>query len=259
MTYLSFLTLCMLGRLVYLFSDGPLRPSQWIGMIGVQLAGLLCFDWHWAQLYCAALLLLALLAELWLHPQNRERQAIRLGGFLWLALGGSLAFGEHGLQAAPWTQAVAGWLHSHSALAPPGVPAAHWQQLQVLLFGLLLTANEVNLAVRLAFRLFRLEPKVLEADPQTQQLKPTSQRDETEYNAGRVIGILERWTVLLIVVLSGELGVVAFVIAAKSLARFKQLDERSFAEYVLVGTLLSTFLTLAVAIALARSYFGGFA
>ncbi|TMC60860.1 MAG: hypothetical protein E6J17_09320 [Chloroflexi bacterium] len=52
------------------------------------------------------------------------------------------------------------------------------------------------------------------------------------------MGVLER---LLIVtfVLTGSSAAVGFVVAAKTLARFKQLDDRDFAEYYLVGTLAS--------------------
>lgn len=57
--------------------------------------------------------------------------------------------------------------------------------------------------------------------------------------AGKVIGYLERLliTVLLIV---GQFGVIGWVIAAKTLARGKQLNEsQQFCEYFLVGTLAS--------------------
>ena len=40
-------------------------------------------------------------------------------------------------------------------------------------------------------------------------------------------------------VLTGSSAAVGFVVAAKTLARFKQLDDRDFAEYYLVGTLAS--------------------
>ena len=40
-------------------------------------------------------------------------------------------------------------------------------------------------------------------------------------------------------ILAGQLGAVGFVVAAKSLARFKQLEDKDFAENYLVGTMLS--------------------
>jgi hypothetical protein len=57
-------------------------------------------------------------------------------------------------------------------------------------------------------------------------------------NAGRVIGKLERALVLTLVWL-GEWSAVGFILAAKSVARFKELDDREFAETYLVGTLTS--------------------
>jgi hypothetical protein len=40
-------------------------------------------------------------------------------------------------------------------------------------------------------------------------------------------------------VLAGAEAAIGLVIAAKTLARFKQLDDRDFAEYYLLGTLAS--------------------
>lgn len=55
---------------------------------------------------------------------------------------------------------------------------------------------------------------------------------------GRAIGMLERLILFPMVVL-GEWGGVGLIVAAKSLARFKDLDRRPFAEYYLIGTLTS--------------------
>jgi hypothetical protein len=55
---------------------------------------------------------------------------------------------------------------------------------------------------------------------------------------GATIGILER-LLIVIFVLSGAVAAIGFVVAAKTLARFKQLDDRDFAEYYLLGTLAS--------------------
>jgi hypothetical protein len=71
--------------------------------------------------------------------------------------------------------------------------------------------------------------------------QPIAQEDVAQQSPARLgatIGVLER---LLIVtfVLSGSSAAVGFVVAAKTLARFKQLDDRDFAEYYLLGTLAS--------------------
>ncbi|OLC06627.1 MAG: hypothetical protein AUH42_05340 [Gemmatimonadetes bacterium 13_1_40CM_70_11] len=60
---------------------------------------------------------------------------------------------------------------------------------------------------------------------------------------GRAIGVLERALTLTFVLL-GQYGAVGLIIAAKSGARFKALEDREFAEYFLIGTLASLLLAL---------------
>ena len=60
---------------------------------------------------------------------------------------------------------------------------------------------------------------------------------------GRAIGALERAIVLTLVLL-GEYGAIGWIIAAKSLARFKALEDREFGEYFLIGTLASFLLAV---------------
>lgn len=55
---------------------------------------------------------------------------------------------------------------------------------------------------------------------------------------GATIGALERLLIVAFVLVNAE-AAVGFVIAAKTIARFKQLDDRGFAEYYLLGTLAS--------------------
>ncbi|HUQ79314.1 MAG TPA: DUF3307 domain-containing protein [Patescibacteria group bacterium] len=55
---------------------------------------------------------------------------------------------------------------------------------------------------------------------------------------GATIGILER-LLIVVFVLTGTDVAIGFVVAAKTLARFRLLDDRDFAEYYLLGTLAS--------------------
>ena len=55
---------------------------------------------------------------------------------------------------------------------------------------------------------------------------------------GRYIGCLER-LLMLALLFFAQYGSIAIVFTAKSIARFKQLEDREFAEYYLFGTLLS--------------------
>lgn len=56
-----------------------------------------------------------------------------------------------------------------------------------------------------------------------------------EENVGEWIGILER-IIALTFVLSGHFTAIALVLTAKSIARFKELENKDFAEYYLLGT-----------------------
>jgi len=60
---------------------------------------------------------------------------------------------------------------------------------------------------------------------------------------GRLIGYVERLLVISLTIV-GAYPSIAFIIAAKSIARFKQLDDRNWAEYFLLGTLTSILLGL---------------
>ena len=63
--------------------------------------------------------------------------------------------------------------------------------------------------------------------------------------AGWLIGLLER-SLFFILILNGNIASIGFVLAFKSLARFEDLKKQSFAEYYLIGTMLSALLAIAV-------------
>lgn len=63
-------------------------------------------------------------------------------------------------------------------------------------------------------------------------------------NAGALIGILERAIVVLLLSVN-QYSAIGFVLTAKSIARYKKItDSAVFAEYYLIGTLLSNFLVI---------------
>jgi len=68
---------------------------------------------------------------------------------------------------------------------------------------------------------------------------PSTEKQEMENsNKGRLIGILERATVLTLWLTASPTSI-ALVLTAKSIARFKEFENRDFAEYYLIGTLAS--------------------
>ncbi len=93
--------------------------------------------------------------------------------------------------------------------------------------GYLLTQKEATIVIRLILQRWRAVPK-----------RDNRKKDHREYELGRVIGLLER-TFLYFLIIWNQVGAIAILIALKSLARFKDLENRTFAEYFLVGSLLS--------------------
>ncbi len=78
---------------------------------------------------------------------------------------------------------------------------------------------------------------------------------KNEENVGEWIGILER-IITLTLVLTGNFTAIAFVLTAKSIARFKELEQsKDFAEYYLLGTSGSIMTALGIGI-LVRIIFG---
>src|SRR5262249_4517860 len=55
---------------------------------------------------------------------------------------------------------------------------------------------------------------------------------------GATIGIIERLLIVTLMLTSAQ-AALGLVVAAKTIARFKRLDDRLFAEYYLLGTLAS--------------------
>jgi hypothetical protein len=110
---------------------------------------------------------------------------------------------------------------------PPAAPPRRWQ----LRVGPVVATAESMPAGRMS----------AEADGPPATARAAASRAKGHASPARIgatIGVLER---LLIVafVLTGSTAAIGFVVAAKTLARFRQLDDRDFAEYYLLGTLAS--------------------
>lgn len=242
--YLVYLNAMLLTRLVYLVKDQRLGGRASIFITAIQcLLCLIIFQWN-STLVLILLCPIAFTGLGWFAERktgNDKEQVARwrlmsLTGLALipgaLSLGDSFAFG-------PIYQTLTQVFLPHVPLLDINLP---YGKVALIIFGLLIVANETNLAMRVILHLCNLEPKA----PDTQN-EETDSIDEEEFQAGRVIGILERWLVFLIVTLSGDLGAIGFIVAAKGLVRFNKFSDDKFAEYVLVGTLLSVLTSLAVA------------
>ncbi|CAN5649304.1 hypothetical protein BH23PSE1_BH23PSE1_18450 [soil metagenome] len=83
-------------------------------------------------------------------------------------------------------------------------------------------------------------------------IPPDPAEDPSLPQGGRMIGQLERLIILVLVLLGETIGI-GFLITAKSILRFGEVQRsRQIAEYVIIGTLASFAWALVVAIAAAR-------
>jgi hypothetical protein len=103
------------------------------------------------------------------------------------------------------------------------LPASFWGLILCVLF----LTTPISIALKMFFTRWKLDPK----ETGFNSLK----------NAGKWIGIIERLLVFVFIV-AGQFGAVGFLLAAKSVFRFGDLnrkDNMKLTEYVLIGTLLS--------------------
>lgn len=117
------------------------------------------------------------------------------------------------------------------------ITADQVHSLLVSVSGVLIAGLEANHLIALLLQKAGLIPALSSAADAVQDIgKQMDNRKEIA--RGRLIGILERTLVFLLTV-NDAVSALGLIIAAKALTRFKDLDEREFAEYVLIGTLLS--------------------
>lgn len=85
--------------------------------------------------------------------------------------------------------------------------------------------------------------------------KPKSEEDENSVNdnkAGRVIGTVERF-IMLILIYMNQYSAIGLVLTAKSIARYDRITkDEKFAEYYLLGTLISAGIVISCAVLLLK-------
>jgi hypothetical protein len=113
--------------------------------------------------------------------------------------------------------------------------------------------NALVIASGLAFVTFAINNPIAlilkQSDLMPVSGNPPKAKTNNEPARGKMIGYLERMIVFLLVV-TGNMSGIGLVLAAKAFARFRQLDDKDFAEYVLIGTLLSIGMTIMIGMVL---------
>lgn len=233
--FLGIVNLVLLSRLRLITrDDGINRSDLWV-MTLIPLLSLpfLAFSLSWVLLavYLVASPMLMKLLEKQKERLNRNRIIMLLGHLLVIGLLCSPLFT---LSVNEVSNGVISWVDT--ILFPDSSFSAKTVYLgQLVLFGFLMVLNEANIVLRYLLKLMGLK-----------SLGESKEVDQKEYNTGRVIGLLERIFVFLFVLLN-QYAAIGFILAAKGVARFKDFESRTFAEYVLIGTLLSALLAMGVA------------
>lgn len=231
MALLIFINGWLLSRMVFTFLESPLANRPLMALLGVQLLLVALLAPAMESLLLLGTVPAALfLSERWL-AKNWLNEARLLSLILVM---GITAFLQREYTPDLWFTPLN---------EPLGITPEPFHRFLWILFGFLLLANEANLIIRGLLRRFQLEPLQQGSDGSERKTRALDQR---EYNAGRIIGILERWLIYLVLVIEHNYNVIALVLAAKGFARFRQLEQREFAEYVLIGTLAFTLLTVIV-------------
>lgn len=232
-----FSCLVLLLRLRLLLTDAPVGWTGWIGKAVIELAALALFEPQpWLIGIGATSVALNLVAARWERRPNDRSGGRLLFGALQLAILSVCLSTAAKVHFRPELITLGQWLQSWSALGVEFERLVTANGLRIAL-GLLLAANEANLFVRWLLGRLQIKPGSPSLLGQT--------IDASEFNRGRVIGLLER-VLIYAFVLSGQYGAIGFTLAAKGFTRFKELENRGFAEYVLIGTLLSSGIAMAV-------------
>lgn len=232
--FLTLLNLILISRLRLLFKDqgAEKKDALIMAVLPCLLLPFLHFTLGWFLLlvWLVAFPWLFLVVERKIDRQNRNRMLLLMLHMVGIGILVSplVNLELNGLAGAMEQFVVEVLFVNH-------VKDLNFTAVQLVLFGFLLVINETNILLRYLLNVFRLKP-ISEKGTET---------DEKEYNTGRLIGILERIFVFIFVLL-GQYAAIGFILAAKGVARFQDFKSRTFAEYVLIGTLISTLLAMAV-------------
>lgn len=121
------------------------------------------------------------------------------------------------------------------------------------LAGAIITKN--NLAIALAYVVIFKPTSILIGSILSKYIPKEYEESEGLISGGEVIGYLER-TLILTFSITGQFSVIGFILAAKSIFRFGELNnskKHKLTEYVLLGSLLSVTITSIIGLAVKSS------
>ena len=244
LVFLFMLIVVLITRAAWVFNNQQARLPVLACGFAIQLSALLILQWGPAVLYL--LVGITLINSLtWLFEWfTAQSEGLRLGSRLvsfviWVLFLGVLSSDVFGVSFGKYAYIIVHGLRKFSDVLRL-IDHSQLLTLSAWFAGALIAVVEGHIAVRFLVQTLNMKPP--EKDPK----KPEA---EVEYNRGRIIGALERLMVFFFV-FHGAFDALGFLIAAKGMSRFKQLDNREFAEYFLVGTLSSVIIAGAAALAI---------
>lgn len=243
---LYLLNLLMLSRIGYTFDDERIDFNQipyYLIVQGIGIAALM-INRAWVGLLISVVFSNALL--IYWERKTRNPRIVRIfslfGFFIiyssFVSFSGQITFNP----------ALISWLKRINDSLSIVKDLGELSRINIYSFGLLFILNESNTIIRQLFEWIKISPYPTEIKSPEIEVVPTPDKyiKIDEYKSGRVIGILERMFTYFAVV-SNEYSIIGFILAAKAFARFKELEKKAYAEYVLIGTLASIFLAFVAA------------
>lgn len=234
--FLFILNLTLLSRLSLTFKNKGASRRDLIIMTALPLSSLLfleiSFSWRILLIYLIAYSVLVYKSEKAAKHLNRNR--IRILALHIISIG-LLCSPIFSLQTNEMAAAV-GTHFQNLFLTGQKLSSDLLLGYQAVIFGFLMLLNEINMLLRWTLQKVGLGSIGMNHH----EIK------EKDYNTGRIIGILERIFVFLFILLNEYLAI-GFILAAKGVTRFKDFESRTFAEYVLIGTLISTLMAMTMA------------
>lgn len=249
------ISIVMISRLIFQFKDDPVSLRDCLKKTFFEIIFSLVFIIDLKISLLWLIMIIIGLNGLSYYLDNRDKGNIFIYRFFVLILycfAFSAFFPEKAnfITNNPVIQTVKVFLEEHNLLFFM-IKKISWKYFLIFLSGALLVANEVNHIVRVVLSKLKVEPQrkkqdLAKATHQSNNMQEKN-KDTIELKRGRIIGIIER-ILMYYFVIEGNLTSIGFILAAKSFTRFKELDDKNFAEYVLIGTLLSAFLAIAAGI-----------
>ncbi|MCL5029300.1 MAG: hypothetical protein M1480_09830 [Bacteroidetes bacterium] len=240
MQYFYVLNSIMFSRLIFGFQDKSITKKKLLPAIIIQIILSLAFGLSLNFILLLLVLLIIDLIFFLLEVRSSNLNSVRLSTLLSFVI----VFGIFSSFLIPseYNYGLFNFIlqFRNNSFLISGLEKINWLQFNLILFGILILLNETNFAIRYFFEKFNLTPM---------ELNNTNENkiDRKEYNAGRIIGMLERVLIFFFVLLN-QYAAIGFIIAAKGFTRFRELDDRNFAEYVLIGTFLSALSAILIAI-----------